>query len=141
MSHNLSTLEGRGMKVFTVSVAMALSLCLAATAMPSDHLLPPRGPQGLPGPGPTEVAPSHKVPPPRGPQGLPGPGPTAPPRAGSPEAVLSPASSLTSAMKTLAPEPASRRAVAAPRPDPPPVMKNVPFSTCKVLSSLFSGVV
>jgi hypothetical protein len=88
MSHNLSTFEGRGMKVFTVTVAVGLSLCFAATALPSDTVPPPRGPQGLPGPGPTEVAPSNSAPLPRGPQGLPGPGPTTPPRAESPDVVL-----------------------------------------------------
>jgi hypothetical protein len=101
MSHIRSTLERRGMKVFTVTVAVALSLCFAATALPSDNVPPPRGPQGLPGPGPTEVAPSPSVPLPRGPQGLPGPGPTAPPRAESPDVVLSPADEGLSAFTIL----------------------------------------
>ena len=78
MSHNLSTLEGRGKKVFTVTLAMALSLCFAATALPSDN-----------------------VPPPRGPQGLPGPGPTAPPRAESPDVVLPPPDEGLSAFTIL----------------------------------------
>jgi hypothetical protein len=87
MSPNHSTLEGRGMKVLTVIVAVGLSLCFAATTLASDKVPPPRGPQGLPGPGPTSP-PSHSVPPPRGPQGLPGPGPTSPPPAESPDVVL-----------------------------------------------------
>jgi hypothetical protein len=105
MSPNHSTLEGRGIKVFTVTVAVGLSLCFAATALASDKVPPPRGPQGLPGPGPsvapTDVAPSDSVPPPRGPQGLPGPGPTSPPPAESPDVVLPPPDEGLSAFTIL----------------------------------------
>jgi hypothetical protein len=84
------------MKLFTATLVVGLCLCLAATALPSDNP-PPRGPQGLPGPGPSTLpvtpspgdAPATGVPPSRGPQGLPGPGPS-PPVAPSPEVGLAP---------------------------------------------------
>jgi hypothetical protein len=100
MSPNHFTLEGRGMKVLTVIVAVGLSLCFAATALASDKVPPPRGPQGLPGPGPTSP-PSDSVPSPRGPQGLPGPGPTSPPPAESPDVVLAPPDEGLSAFTIL----------------------------------------
>ena len=86
------------MKLFTATLVVGLWLCLAAAAVPSDTL-PPRGPQGLPGPGPSPppVAPSPgddasavDVPPSRGPQGLPGPGPSPPPVAPSPDVAPAP---------------------------------------------------
>jgi hypothetical protein len=86
------------MKLFTATLVVGLWLCLAAAALPSDTL-PPRGPQGLPGPGPwpSPVAPSPgddasavDVPPSRGPQGLPGPGPSPPPVAPSPDVAPAP---------------------------------------------------
>jgi hypothetical protein len=77
------------MKLATATLVVGLWLCLAAAAPPSDDL-PPRGPQGLPGPGPSPapVAPSPSAAPaadipPRGPQGLPGPGPSPAPVAPS----------------------------------------------------------
>ena len=62
------------MKLITALLTVLLSLGLAAAAHPSADVAPPRGPQGLPGPGP--VAPPPEATPPRGPQGLPGPGPS-----------------------------------------------------------------
>jgi hypothetical protein len=95
------------MKLFTATLVVGLWLCLAATALPSDNL-PPRGPQGLPGPGPSPpVAPSPgdsaaaHVPPSRGPQGLPGPGPSAPPVAPSPDVVLAPSDEGLSAFTIM----------------------------------------
>ena len=95
------------MKLFTATLVAGLWLCLAATALPSEPL-PPRGPQGLPGPGPSSppVAPSPgdavaaHVPPPRGPQGLPGPGPS-PPVAPSPDVGLAPQDEGLSAFTIL----------------------------------------
>ena len=89
--------RNRGMKLLTAPLVVGLWLCLAATALPSDNL-PPRGPQGLPGPGPSSPpvaplpsdAPATDVPPSRGPQGLPGPGPSPPPVAPSPDVELAP---------------------------------------------------
>jgi hypothetical protein len=97
MNHNRSTLGGRSMKLFTATLVVGLWLCLAATALPSDNL-PPRGPQGLPGPGPSSPpvapspgdAPAADAPPSVGPQGLPGPGPSSPPVAPSPNVGLAP---------------------------------------------------
>ena len=94
--HNRSARGGRSMKLLTATLVVGLWLCLAATALPSENL-PPRGPQGLPGPGPSSppVAPSPAdaaaadVPSSRGPQGLPGPGPS-PPVAPSPDVGLAP---------------------------------------------------
>jgi hypothetical protein len=85
------------MKLLTATLVVGLWLCLAAAALPSDNL-PPRGPQGLPGPGPSPApvapspgdAPAAYVPPPRGPQGLPGPGPSPPPVAPSPDVAPAP---------------------------------------------------
>jgi|1186.fasta_scaffold217390_2 hypothetical protein len=96
MDHTTAPPPGRSMKLLTATLVVGLWLCLAATALPSDNL-PPRGPQGLPGPGPSSPpvaplpgdAPAADVPPSRGPQGLPGPGPS-PPVAPSPELGLAP---------------------------------------------------
>jgi hypothetical protein len=74
------------MKLITATLVVGLWLCLAATALSSENLRP-RGPQGLPGPGPSPAA---DAPPPRGPQGLPGPGPSPPPVAPSPDVGLAP---------------------------------------------------
>ena len=86
--------KGRSMKLFTATLVVGLWLCLAATALPSESL-PPRGPQGLPGPGPSEVLP------PRGPQGLPGPGPSPLPVAPSPDVALAPPDEGTSPFTIL----------------------------------------
>ena len=84
---------GHSMKLITATLVVGLWLCLAATAL-SSETVPPRGPQGLPGPGPvapsTGDAPAADVLPPRGPQGLPGPGPTSPPVGSSPDVALAP---------------------------------------------------
>lgn len=88
------------MKVFTAILAVVLGLCVVATAPSSADVPKPRGPQGLPGPGPVsppvaqspDIVPSAEVPPPRGPQGLPGPGPVSPPPVAEPRDVVLPAS-------------------------------------------------
>src|SRR4051795_8221598 len=98
MDHTTAPPPGRSMKLLTATLVVGLWLCLAATALPSDNL-PPRGPQGLPGPGPSSPpvapspgdAPAADVPPSRGPQGLPGPGPSPPPPVSpSPDVRLAP---------------------------------------------------
>ena len=87
MNHTTAPLPGgRNMKFFTATLVVGLWLCLAATALPSD--IPPRGPQGLPGPGPSSPPIAPSLPPPRGPQGLPGPGPSPQPVAPSPDVGL-----------------------------------------------------
>ena len=93
------------MKVFTATLAVVLSLCLVATALPSANVPQSRGPQGLPGPGQSsppvaqsaDVGPSTDVPRSRGPQGLPGPGPSSPRVSASRDVVLPPADGRLSA--------------------------------------------
>ena len=97
MNHTTAALGGRSMKLFTATLVAGLWLCLAATALPSETV-PPRGPQGLPGPGPSSPpvapapgdAPAVDLSPSRGPQGLPGPGPSPRPVAPSPDVGLAP---------------------------------------------------
>ena len=96
------------MKILTATLAVGLWLALAATALAAD-VAQSRGPQGLPGPGPSappvapslDVAPPAEVAPPRGPQGLPGPGPSAPPAAPSPDVVIAPPDEGVSAFTIL----------------------------------------
>jgi hypothetical protein len=83
------------MKLLTATLIVGLWLCLAAAALPSDTL-PPRGPQGLPGPGPSPApgapppgdAPAAYVSPSRGPQGLPDVAPAPPDEGLSPLTIL-----------------------------------------------------
>ena len=77
------------MNVLTTTLAIAMSLCLAAATTASSDDVASRGPQGLPGPG--QSTPGAQVPPSRGPQGLPGPGQSTPPAAHAQDAA--PASS------------------------------------------------
>jgi len=62
MNHTTLQSSGGGtVKLFTATLAVGLWLCLASTALPSDNAPQSRGPQGLPGPGPSAppVAPSR----------------------------------------------------------------------------------
>ena len=96
------------MKIFTATLAVGLWLCLAATALAAD-VSPSRGPQGLPGPGPSSppVAPSPDVVPAadvaqsRGPQGLPGPRDSSRPVAPSPDVALPPSDEGLSAFTIM----------------------------------------
>ena len=110
MNHTTLHSSGGGtVKLFTATLTVGLWLCLASTALPSDNAPQSRGPQGLPGPGPSAppVAPSPDVAPPgdlaqsRGPQGLPGPGPSTPPVAPSRDAALPPSDEGLSAFTIL----------------------------------------
>jgi hypothetical protein len=74
------------MKILVATLALVLSLSSAAIALSSTDVSRSRGPQGLPGAGPSPSSvpeSSAALPRSRGPQGLPGPGPSPAPQAKS----------------------------------------------------------